>query len=171
MGSLDAGITALHTEQESRLRVAASLTVAEYLLPAWLTALRSADTGAAVALTAVNSAQVAQAVLAGAADLGFIEGPDLPDGLRARIVGHDTLTVVVAPGHPWARRRRGIAVNELAGAALVAREAASGTRRFFEQAVQDQARLTPLPPLAGAGTRCSSWRTQCCARPAGCTPG
>ena len=34
--ALDAGVTALRREHESRLRIAASLTVAEYLLPAWL---------------------------------------------------------------------------------------------------------------------------------------
>lgn len=146
--ALDAGVTALRREQESRLRVAASLTVAEYLLPAWLTALRSADAGPAVALTAVNSAEVADAVLSGRADLGFVEGPDLPDGLRAVTVSQDELTVVSAPGHPWTRRRSGITAAELAGTALVTREAASGTRRFFEQALQDQAQLTPVPPLA-----------------------
>ena len=146
--ALDAGVTALRREQESRLRVAASLTVAEYLLPSWLTALRSADAGTAVALTAVNSAEVAEALLSGHADLGFLEGPDLPDGLRAATVNRDELTVVVAPSHPWTRRRSGITAAELAGTALVTREAASGTRRFFEQALQDQARLTPVPPLA-----------------------
>jgi DNA-binding transcriptional LysR family regulator len=146
--ALDAGVTALRQEQESRLRVAASLTVAEYLLPTWLTALRSADAGPAVALTAVNSADVAEAVLSGRADLGFVEGPDLSDGLRAVAVSQDELTVVVAPGHPWARRRSGIAAAELAGTALVTREAASGTRRFFEHALHDQAQLAPVPPLA-----------------------
>jgi DNA-binding transcriptional LysR family regulator len=146
--ALDACVTALRTEQESRLRVAASLTVAEYLLPAWLIALRSAGTGAAVALTAVNSAEAAQAVVSGAADLGFIEGPDMPDHVRAAVVGQDVLTIVVSPGHPWARRRSGITAAELAGTALVAREAASGTRRFFERAVRDQARLEPVPPVA-----------------------
>jgi len=146
--ALDAGVTALRREQESRLRVAASLTVAEYLLPSWLTALRSADADTAVALTAVNSAEVAEALLSGHADLGFLEGPDLPDGLRAATVNRDELTVVVAPSHPWTRRRSGITAAELAGTPLVTREAASGTRRFFEQALQDQARLTPVPPLA-----------------------
>src|SRR5258708_2682642 len=80
--ALEAGVTALRSEEESRLRVAASLTVAEYLLPGWLTALRSAAPGAAVALSAVNSADVAAAVLSGGADIGFLEGPHLPDGLR-----------------------------------------------------------------------------------------
>jgi DNA-binding transcriptional LysR family regulator len=147
--ALDAGVTALRREQESRLRVAASLTVAEYLLPGWLTALRSAGPGAAaVALTAVNSAEAAQAILAGTADIGFIEGPDLADGLRAVRVARDELTTVVAPGHPWARRRSGITAAELAAAPLVAREAGSGTRRYLEQAMRDQAGLRLAPPLA-----------------------
>ena len=49
---LDAGVTALRREHESRLRIAASMTVAEYLVPAGLTALRAVDPDAAVALTA-----------------------------------------------------------------------------------------------------------------------
>jgi DNA-binding transcriptional LysR family regulator len=146
--ALDAGVTALRRRQESRLRVAASLTVAEYLMPGWLAALRSASPGAAVALTAVNSADVARAVVSDAADIGFIEGPDLPAGLRAGAAGQDTLTLVIAPGHPWARRRGGITAAELAGTELLAREAASGTRRFYEQALREQAGLEPAPPLA-----------------------
>jgi DNA-binding transcriptional LysR family regulator len=133
--ALDAGVTALRRQHESRLRIVASMTVAEYLLPGWLTALRAVDPGAAVALSAVNSADVAEAVLTEAAEVGFVEGPDLPDGLRAARVGRDELTVVVAPAHPWSRRRRGIDAAELAATPLVAREAGSGTRRVFEQAL------------------------------------
>jgi DNA-binding transcriptional LysR family regulator len=146
--ALDASVTALRRERESRLRVAASMTVAEYLLPTWLTALRSAGSGAAVALSAVNSAEVAEAVLTGAADIGFVESPDVPNGLRAAPVGRDALTVVVAPSHPWARRRSGVPPAELAATALVSREPGSGTRGFFEQALRDQAGLERVPPLA-----------------------
>jgi DNA-binding transcriptional LysR family regulator len=146
--TLDAGVAALRGERDSRLRVAASMTVAEYLLPAWLTALRVAGSGAAVALSAVNSAEVAEAVLTGAADIGFVEGPGLPDGLDSGPVGRDTLTVVVAPSHPWARRRSGVPPAELAATALVTRESGSGTRGFFEQALRAQAGLERVPPLA-----------------------
>src|SRR5262249_34695146 len=62
--ALDAGVVALRRERDSRLRIAASMTVAEYLVPAWLTALRAVGPGAVVALSAVNSAEVAHAVLA-----------------------------------------------------------------------------------------------------------
>jgi DNA-binding transcriptional LysR family regulator len=146
--ALNTSVTALRRERESRLRVAASMTVAEYLLPAWLTALRAAGSGPAVALRAVNSAEVAEAVRGGAADIGFVEGPGVPDGLHAEPIGHDTLTVVVAPSHPWARRRSGVTPGELAATALVSRESGSGTRGFFEEALRDQAGLERVPPLA-----------------------
>ena len=146
--ALDVGLVALRHERDSRLRIAASMTVAEYLLPVWLTALRAVDPGAVVALSAVNSAEVAQAVLADAADIGFIEGPEIPDGLHAEPVGRDRLTLVVAPAHPWARRRSGVPAAELARTPLVSREAGSGTRRFFEEALRAQAGLERVPPAA-----------------------
>jgi DNA-binding transcriptional LysR family regulator len=146
--ALDAGVVALRSERDCRLRIAASMTSAEYLLPVWLTALHVVDPGAAVALSAVNSTEVAAAILAGDADIGFVEGPDLPAGLRSEPVGRDTLTVVVSPSHPWARRRRGISAAELAAAPLLSRETGSGTRRYLEQALRQQADLTPVPPLA-----------------------
>ena len=145
---LDAGVAALRRERDCRVRIAASMTSAEYLLPAWLIALRAVDPDAAVSLTAENSAEVAQAVLADDADIGFVEGPDLPQGLRAAPVARDALTVVVSPSHPWARRRSGISATELADAPLLSREAGSGTRRYLEQALRGQAGLEPVPPLA-----------------------
>jgi DNA-binding transcriptional LysR family regulator len=81
-----------------------------------------------VVLTAVNTETVIGHVTEGAADLGFIEGPREPTGLRSRVIGHDRLAVVVAPGHPWMRRRHGLSAAELASAPLVSREGGSGTR-------------------------------------------
>src|SRR3984893_4497103 len=54
---LDAGVAALRRERDCRVRIAASMTSAEYLLPAWLIALRAVDPDAAVSLTAENSAE------------------------------------------------------------------------------------------------------------------
>jgi DNA-binding transcriptional LysR family regulator len=133
--ALATGVAALRTSHESRLAVAASQTVAEYLLPGWLVALRAAHPGLSVTLRAENSADVAAQVLAGEIELGFVEGPDTPAGLHAEVVAADRLVVVVAPGHPWARRRRGVTPAELAATPLVSREAGSGTRRAFEEAL------------------------------------
>lgn len=132
---LDVSITALRGVRDGRLDVAASYTVAEYLLPGWLARLRidvGPDTG--VNLVVRNSTQVAALVLAGDAGLGFVEGPDLPAGLDSVTVASDHLVVVVAPGHRWARRRS-VDPAELAAAALVAREPGSGTRIVLDRAL------------------------------------
>ena len=116
--------------------------------PAWLTALRTVNPGGAVALSAVNSAEVAGAVLGDRADIGFVEGPGIPPGLQAEPIGRDARTLVVAPAHRWARRRSGVPAAELAQTALVSREAGSGTRRFLEEALRSRAGLEPVPPAA-----------------------
>ncbi|MFG1954207.1 LysR family transcriptional regulator [Micromonospora sp. NPDC048830] len=145
--SLAAAVQALRVTRESRLTIAASQTVAEYLLPAWLVALRARHPDLSVTLQAVNSAEVAARLLAGNADLGFVEGPDLPPGLDAATVAADRLTVVVAPTHPWARRRRGVSPAELAATPLVSREAGSGTRRALESALREHGIDTLAAPL------------------------
>jgi len=130
--TLDAGVSALRSQQTARLRIAASQTISEYLLPAWLTDLRARRPGAAVELRVVNSAEVGRLIQAGEAGLGFVEGPEVPAGLESRVLGHDRLIVVVAPGHPWARRRRPIGLAQLAATPLVQREPGSGTRDTVE---------------------------------------
>jgi DNA-binding transcriptional LysR family regulator len=146
--ALDAGVASLRARSDAVLRVAASMTVAEYLLPGWLTLLRARDPQTAVALTAGNSAEVAAAVLGGRADLGFVEGPDQPPGLASQQVSVDRLTVVVAPGHGWERRRSGITAAELAATPLVTREPGSGTRRYFEDALRAKGGLDRVPSAA-----------------------
>lgn len=130
---LDAGLAALRDDRRTRLRISASLTIAEQLLPGWLVsqhaaARRRGEAPAEVVLTATNSVTVIDQVRSGDADLGFIEGPTIPKGLRSKVIGHDELVVVVRPDHPWARRRQPVTATELTGTPLVSREEGSGTR-------------------------------------------
>jgi DNA-binding transcriptional LysR family regulator len=144
--AFDAGAQALRDRRDSRLRVAASMTIAEYLLPGWLLALRAQRPDTAVSLLAGNSAAVAERLLADEADLGFVEGLTVPAGLDAAVVAHDHLIVVTAPGHPWARRRRPLAADELAATPLILREKGSGTRQVLDAALGGLAR--PLLELS-----------------------
>lgn len=145
--ALATGVAALRTAHDSRLRVVASQTIAEYLLPTWLVALRGRFPDLGVTLQAANSTEVAARLLAEQADIGFIEGPEVPDGLDAAVVAEDRLALVVPAGHRWARRRAGVSAEELAGTPLVAREAGSGTRKAFEAAMADHGRPVTAPPL------------------------
>ncbi|MGZ0203740.1 LysR family transcriptional regulator [Streptomyces sp. RM1] len=144
--AFDAGARALRDRRDSRLRVAASMTIAEYLLPGWLLALHAERPDTAVSLLAGNSARVAELLLGGEADLGFVEGLSVPAGLDAAVIGHDRLIVVTAPGHPWARRRRPLAAEELAATPLILRERGSGTRQVLDAALGGLAR--PLIELS-----------------------
>ncbi|AXI79390.1 LysR substrate-binding domain-containing protein [Peterkaempfera bronchialis] len=130
------GVAALRAQQQGSLKVAASLTLAEHLLPGWLAALREADPHIHVALRVANSHQVVQALRRGETDLGFIEGPWTPPDLTAAPVGRDRLVIVAAPGHPWARRRRPVTGEELAATPLLLRESGSGTRETLERALR-----------------------------------
>lgn len=144
--AFDAGARALRDRRDSRLRVAASMTIAEYLLPGWLLALHAERPDTAVSLLAGNSAKVAELLLAGEADLGFVEGLSVPTGLDSAVIAHDRLIVVTAPGHPWARRRRPVTAQELASTPLILRERGSGTRQVLDAALGGLAR--PLIELS-----------------------
>ena len=120
-GELDAGLAAFRSGHQTRLRVSASLTIAEQLLPGWLVSLQDeaghrGEPPPEIVLTAANSDTVTALVRAAMADLGFVEGPASPAGLCSRVIGHDELAVVVRPDHPWARRRTPLSPGELAAA-------------------------------------------------------
>ena len=131
-----AAAAALRTDRRGTVRVAASLTIAEHLLPAWVAAWHTStgDDGPAIRLEAANSTAVIEAVRSGSADLGFIETPVVPGDLGSVVVARDAIVVVVPRGHPWATRGR-VSAADLAATSLVVREAGSGTRQALEDAL------------------------------------
>jgi molybdate transport repressor ModE-like protein len=172
---LDAGIAALRHDRRSRLRISASSTIAEQLLPAWLASFRAAAQRPGrgipapdIVLTEGNTEAVIAQVACGAADIGFTEGPHRPAGLRSRVIGHDRLAVVVAPGHPWAGRRGQVSAAELNSTPLVGREGGSGTRDTLSAALA--ARLGPGTPQAPAALSVSSTAAVRAAGLAGAAP-
>ncbi|MEN2738933.1 LysR family transcriptional regulator [Microbacterium sp. X-17] len=127
------------------LSVAASLTIAEYLLPAWLLAVRDGGRDVPLSVTATNSATVVELVRSGSHPLGFIESPQDIGDLRSVTIARDELVLVVAPTHPWANRAS-ITATQLAKTPLIVREEGSGTRLSAERMMLD-AGHTPHRPL------------------------
>lgn len=149
---LTSGADALREGDNAPLRLAASLTTAEFLLPRWLVALRREDPSVRIGLAMGNSAATLQAVRRDEADLGFVEtvGP-LPGELAWRTVANDRLVLVVHPDHPWTRLRRALSAAELAGTSLVMRESGSGTRETLAQVLRQCEPLAP-PALEASST-------------------
>src|SRR5262249_6471482 len=116
------------------LCVQASQTIASFWLPRHLVVFRRAYPAIDIRLSIGNTAQVAAAIHAGTAELGFVEGEVLEPLLVSRPVARDQMIVVVGSGHPWADRRT-LEVAEIAEVEWVLREPGSGTRSVFEQAL------------------------------------
>jgi DNA-binding transcriptional LysR family regulator len=169
---IDAGLGSLRQEGCQRIKVMASQTIAEHLMPYWLLSLQTNDfqpalTVPEVELTATNSERAIASVREGTADLGFVEKPGSPNGLGSCVVGHDELVVVVPPSHKWARPSRVVSACELAQTPLITREPRSGIRvsltvalrRVLGDDMQQAASVLELPTasamraavLAGAG--------------------
>jgi DNA-binding transcriptional LysR family regulator len=117
--------------QRGTLVIQASQTIASYWLPAYLVRFRAAYPQVDVRLGVGNTQAAAVAVQDGAADLGLVEGTIADAALAIDEIGQDRMALVVAPGHPWARRRR-LTGADLQGAQWIMREPGSGTRSVFE---------------------------------------
>lgn len=131
-----AGLAALTTERGAELTVAASLTVAEFMLPLWMAELRMREPDVHPQLRVVNSEQVAMMVRAGEVDVGFIETAQVPRDLHVTALGRDRLAIVVPPDQPWARRSTPLSHAALLNMEYVLREPGSGTRDTFERALR-----------------------------------
>lgn len=109
------------------LRLAASHTVGDFLLPGWLAEFAQVSKSVRTQVEIANSPHVVEAVHEGETEIGFVEHDDPIEGLQELVLHHDELIVVVARDHRWAGRAS-IDVDDLKDEAFLTREAGSGTR-------------------------------------------
>ena len=120
--------------QRGTLSVFASQTIASYWLPSRLMRFHASHPGIDLNLTIGNTRTVADAVINGEADVGFVEGDLDEPALAASVIDQDELVVVVAATHPWAGAKT-LAASDFTTARWVMREVGSGTRSVFEHAL------------------------------------
>jgi DNA-binding transcriptional LysR family regulator len=112
------------------LKLAASQTVGNYWLPRLIHRFRSRHPGITVSLSLGNTETVAVNVQEADADLGFVEGAVDDPMLTVRAIAEDSLVLVVAPDHAWARRPPS-RPQEFRSIPWVCREPGSGTRAML----------------------------------------
>ncbi|KIQ03857.1 LysR family transcriptional regulator [Agrobacterium tumefaciens] len=134
--SVELILSELGSLQRGSLNVFASQTIASYWLPPRLMEFHNRFPGIELQLTIGNTRTVADAVISGEADIGFVEGELDEPALAASIVAHDELVVVVGPSHPWAGKKA-LDVDDIRSGRWVMREVGSGTRSAFEEALND----------------------------------
>lgn len=123
-------IEQLFKGESGALRIAASSTIGNYILPPMMAAYRRDFPVTPLELHVGNSHDVISAVAEFNADLGLIEGPCHMPELTTQTWLEDELVVFAAPDHPLLREP--VTLARLAEAPWILRETGSGTREVVE---------------------------------------
>ena len=130
-------LAALNDKVAGPLRLGASTTVAQYVLPRVLGAFLRQYPQVKLSLVSGNTERIVEAVVAEKITLGIIEGPAMRREVKTERMVTDEMVLIVSPNHAWAARKGGaIAAAELAKAPLLLRERGSGSRRVVERALK-----------------------------------
>lgn len=121
--------------QRGELRIAASLTIAQYILPHLLGAFQQQHPQVRPCVTTCNTEQVLEALVAQQVSVGFIEGPTLRRDVHTEVFLEDEIVLMAPPAHEWTERGI-IEPEDLMQERLLMRERGSGTRRVVELALQ-----------------------------------
>jgi DNA-binding transcriptional LysR family regulator len=132
-------------EAAGRLRLGASTTLAQYVLPGLLPAFQARYPKVQLTLLNANSEHVAEALLRGELDLGFVEGRSKSRDLHYELLLTDELVAVrgATPAGPPAKP---MPLAEALACPLVLRERGSGTLEVLEFALRSlKFKLSSLP--------------------------
>jgi LysR family transcriptional regulator, transcriptional activator of the cysJI operon len=128
-------LTQLKGPNHGELKVGASTTIAQYVLPKILGEFVTQEARIHISIVSGNNDKIVHDVLEGEIAIGLIEGPARQPLLKTELFLADEIAVVVPTHHPWAGKI--ITLEELASAPLVVREDGSGTRHVVENTLRD----------------------------------
>ncbi|MGA2189887.1 MAG: LysR family transcriptional regulator [Steroidobacteraceae bacterium] len=125
------------------LRLFASTTVGNYVLPRLLARFRAEVPAAGLDVRIGNTLDAVTAVRDFSADLGLVEGPCHASDVVTVPWLEDELVIVAARAHPLAKaaRRKRLSAEQLGRAHWLLREPGSGTREAVEHALLPHLRL------------------------------
>ncbi len=121
-------------QTEGELRLGASTTIAQYLLPPILARFTSRFSGVRISLFSGNSDQIEQALEAHEIDLGLVESMHRRQGLQYALLKADELVLIARTDGVWGRTES-LTLDRLSQIPLVMRESGSGTREVIAAAL------------------------------------
>lgn len=128
-------VAAAQGRMTGAIHIAASLTIASYLLPGPLTELARRYPEVRIFVRVENTRHVSTALSDGHADIGLLEGEVDRDGLSLEILREDELVVIAPAGHRFVADDE-LEFRQLAAEPFIARERGSGTRQVAEAALR-----------------------------------
>jgi DNA-binding transcriptional LysR family regulator len=130
-------LASLNHAVTGELKLGASTTVAQYVLPRILGAFLRQYPQVKLSLTSGNTEHIAEAVAEERVALGIIEGPAMRRDVKIERMVRDEMVLIAEPLGEWAQRRPPrVTTAELTTARLLLRERGSGSRRVVERALK-----------------------------------
>jgi LysR family transcriptional regulator, transcriptional activator of the cysJI operon len=123
-------------EYNENLRVGASLTIGEFLLPNLLGRFKKQQPEIKVTLTIKNTPNILNDLSNDVIDLALVEGIVENSDFIVEKFADDELILVCPTDHPW-KNRNSIKIEELGNERMIWREAISGTRLIVENALRE----------------------------------
>jgi DNA-binding transcriptional LysR family regulator len=116
------------------LRIGATTTIANYLLPAILGRFHLRHPRVRVRVSTANTRTIVRMLLEARVDVALVEGPVSDARIEVRPWRDDALIVVAPPDHPLVARQP-VDPSTLAGESFLVREQGSGTRSITTRAL------------------------------------
>lgn len=125
----------LNGEVSGDLRLGASTTVAQYILPRMLGAFLRENPRVSLSIMSGNTEAIVGLLLQGTILLGIIEGPPRSKEVHIDKFLDDRIVLIAPAGHEWVDLSS-VPLQALAEIPLLLREQGSGSRRVVEQAIK-----------------------------------
>jgi LysR family transcriptional regulator, transcriptional activator of the cysJI operon len=125
----------LDGEISGELRLGASTTVAQYILPRILGAFLKDNPKVTLSVVSGNTEEIVALLLRESILLGMIEGPPLSKEVHVEKFLDDRMVLIAPANHEWAGVGS-VPLQALTEVSLLLREQGSGSRRVVEQAIR-----------------------------------
>lgn len=121
-------------DEQETIRMGATMTIGEYLVPQFLIALYEKNPALDLQLTLENTELLLDEVRNGNVDFALIEGLFNKEEFHTRLLKKEEMILILPPNHPLLERKI-IKIEDLLQERIFVREPGSGTRDVFVQAL------------------------------------
>ncbi|PHS32211.1 MAG: LysR family transcriptional regulator [Sulfurovum sp.] len=125
-----------NSENKGMIRVGASTTIVDYLMPAIICSYMTAYPDVKITLKEGNTQDIAKLVEEGEIDVGFVEGFVAGSNIIKEKIGIDELLVITE--NEKIAKAKPVYIDELADMRWVLREEGSGTREVFLEYIKEK---------------------------------
>lgn len=126
-----------NTQAKGLIRIGASTTAGNYLLPALLSKFKAKNPDVDISMIIANTEEIAQRIMNFDLDVGYVEGDVSGNALQQTIWKKDELVIVAGYQHPLVKKKQ-VTLADLLKSEWILREAGSGTRIQLEAAIKSQ---------------------------------